>query len=69
MFWTLINRALARRHPLKSYDQVKAEVDARRDALGHELAQRYSRGNVNIKMGQFTTRSDLDQRKDLRSAD
>jgi len=63
-----IDTLLARRHPFKSREEIKAEVEAHRDAIGHEAAQRFSRGNVDIKLGEFTTREDLDHQKRLRSA-
>lgn len=63
MFLKLLDRAIARRHPPKSREDIKAEVVARHDAMGHELAKRYARGNVNIKRGAFLTRDDLDARR------
>ncbi len=68
MLMKWIDRLLARRHPPKSKNEIRAEVEARRDAIGHDAAQRFSRGNVNIKLGEFTTKEDLDRQKKLRSA-
>jgi hypothetical protein len=63
MLWEIFERALARRHPVKSKDDIRAEVDERHDAIGRSVAKRYTRGNVNIKRGAFLTREDLDARK------
>jgi hypothetical protein len=60
MFFKLIERAVARRSPPKSVAEIREEVIARHDAVGRTIAQRYSRGNVNIQNGAFLTRKDLD---------
>jgi hypothetical protein len=62
MLFKLIECAVTRRHPPKSIDQIKSEVAARHDAMGHALAQRYTRGNVNIQAGAFLTKDDLTAR-------
>jgi hypothetical protein len=64
MLWEFLDRALARRHPAKSKDEIRAEIDERHDTIGRSIAKRYTRGNVNIKRGAFLTREDLDARKD-----
>jgi hypothetical protein len=63
MFSKMLDRMIGRRHPLKSREQIKAEIVARHEKMGHSLAQRYVRGNVNIKRGAFLTRDDLDARR------
>jgi hypothetical protein len=60
MLFKLIERAVARRRRQKSVAEVREEVIARHDAMGRAVAQRYSRGNVNIQSGAFLTRKDLD---------
>jgi hypothetical protein len=62
MFWNLIDRALARRHPRASEEEVRAEVEARHDAIGDGLVRRFSRGNVNLKRGAFLMKEDLEKR-------
>lgn len=59
MFFKCIERAVARRHPPKTAEQVRVEVLARQDSVGHAIAQRYARGNVNIQLGAFLTKEDL----------
>ena len=63
MFTKLLDRAIARRHPLKTADEIRAEIQAEHNLIGHGLAQRFSRGNVNIQRGQFLTREDLARAK------
>ena len=58
-----LTKMFDRRTPLKSEEQLRNEVQAHRDALGREIAQRYVRGNVNIKAGRFLTKSDLGAKK------
>ena len=58
-----IERAIAREHPYKTTAQVRAEVLAEREEIGQEMAQRFTRGNVNIKSGEFLTRKDLNDRR------
>jgi len=60
MLFKLIGCAVARRCQEKSFEEVKAEVVARHEAVGRNIAQRYSRGNVNLQNGAFLTRKDLD---------
>jgi hypothetical protein len=59
MLFKLIECAVARAHPQRSRDEIKAEVLARHNEIGHSIAQRFSRGNVNIQNGAFLTREDL----------
>jgi hypothetical protein len=59
----LVSRAAARRHPIKSRDEIRTDVIAHHDAIGRAIAKRYSRGNVNIKRGAYLTRDDIDARK------
>jgi hypothetical protein len=49
MFKSIVGRAFARMYPPVSREQIKAEVAARHDGIGHIIAARFSRGNVNIK--------------------
>lgn len=63
MFKKLIEDAAARAHPYKSTEEIAAEVLAKRDDIGHEIARRFTRGNVNIKLGNFLTKDDLDARR------
>jgi hypothetical protein len=59
MVFKCIERAIARKTPKKTLEQIRAEVVARQDAVGHAVAQRYTRGNVNIQLGAFLTKEDL----------
>ena len=56
-------RDIAREFPFKTHEQVRAEVLAERDAIGDEVARRFSRGNVNIKSGEYLTKKDLNDRR------
>jgi hypothetical protein len=49
--------------PLKSRDVLRQEILRRYDEIGHAVAQRYVRGNVNIKAGRFLTKEDIQARK------
>jgi hypothetical protein len=60
MLFKLIECAVARRRPAKSIEEVRAEVLARHEAVGRNIAQRYACGNVNLQNGAFLTRKDLD---------
>ena len=63
LFKKSIEREVAREHPFKTTAQIRAEVIAERDTIGHEVAQRFTRGNVNIKAGEFLTKKDLNDRR------
>jgi len=63
MFRKLIDDVVARMHPYKTREQIESEVLAKRDQLGQEIAERFTRGNVNIKNGRFLTEDDLKARK------
>jgi hypothetical protein len=62
-FKKTIEREIAREHPHKTAAQIRAEVLADRDLVGHEMAARFTRGNVNIKAGEFLTKKDLNDRR------
>jgi hypothetical protein len=62
-FKKAIEREIAREHPYKTTAQIRAEVLAEHDEIGHEMAQRFTRGNVNIKSGEFLTKKDLNDRR------
>lgn len=55
-----IDKIIARRHPPKPIQEIEAEVDERYDRIGHAIAQRFTRGNVNIKRGEFLTKRDIE---------
>lgn len=63
LFKKSIEREVAREFPHKTIEEIKAEVKSHHESIGRAIAQRFSRGNVNIKMGQFLTREDLDARR------
>jgi hypothetical protein len=54
---------LLTRHPQKSRDILRQEVLQGYDEIGRTVAQRFVRGNVNIKAGRFLTAKDLAARK------
>lgn len=45
--------------PTKTLEEVRAEVVARHDHIGAEMAARYTRGNVSIQEGAFLMEEDL----------
>ena len=45
--------------PAKTLEEVRAEVVARHDHIGAEMAARYTRGNVSIQEGAFLMEEDL----------
>ena len=47
----------------KSREQVRKEVMERHEEIGRSVAERYARGNVNIKAGRFLTKQDIASRK------
>lgn len=47
----------------KSREQVRKEVMERHEEIGRSIAERYARGNVNIKAGRFLTEQDIAARK------
>jgi hypothetical protein len=50
-------------------DQAEKEVEKRNTITGRETAAKYSRGNIPIQHGMFTTKDDLErERKELESA-
>ncbi len=61
MLSKLIESAISRQIPLRSSDEIRAEVKERHNRIGDDQARRYVRGNVNIKQGAYifeTTRKD-----------
>jgi hypothetical protein len=49
--------------PPISRKELRDEVLERYEAIGRKIAQRYVRGNVNIKAGRFFTKRDIEERK------
>ena len=45
--------------PPKSRESLREEVLERYEEIGRKVAQRFVRGNVNIKAGRFQTKNDL----------
>ncbi len=56
MAQSLMDRFFAWRYPYRSSDEIREEVLRKHDLLGREVAQRFSRGNVNLKAGRFVDR-------------
>jgi hypothetical protein len=52
------------RGPPRSREDLKKEVLDRYEEIGRKTAQRFVRGNVNIKAGRFLTKRDLAARKE-----
>jgi sialic acid synthase SpsE len=48
----------------KTREQLRNEVMERREEIGRSVAERFVRGNVNIKAGRFLTKNDLDARRE-----
>jgi len=67
MFGKIIDKAIIRRYPYKTRDQIEAEVLIRREEIGRRIAMRMTRGNIRIAAGRFLTREYLDARRLLRS--
>ncbi|MCL2717095.1 MAG: hypothetical protein FWD68_21770 [Alphaproteobacteria bacterium] len=67
MFAKIIDKAIIRRYPCKTRDQIEEEVLIRREEIGRRIAIRMTRGNIRIATGRFLTREDLDARRLLRS--
>ena len=42
-------------------ERAAVEIDARRDALGLEVASRFGRGNITIQEGGILTKDELDR--------
>lgn len=47
----------------KTIDHVRAEVQARNERIGREVAADLTRGNVAVRRGDFLTKGDLAARK------
>jgi hypothetical protein len=62
MLMQFIERAIERRNPRKTREQIQTEVEEEHRDIGRGIATRFSRGNVNIKRGAFLTQKDLEKR-------
>jgi hypothetical protein len=62
MLMQFIERVIERRNPRKTREQIQAEVEEEHRTIGRGIAERFTRGNVNIKRGAFLTKRDLKER-------
>jgi hypothetical protein len=53
MFTKLLDKLLALKYPDRTVSDIRAEIKAEHDRIGDMQAQRFVRGNVNIKRGAY----------------
>lgn len=53
--FNFLTRFLEKKHPLKSLEDVRRDLQAERTAEGRRIAARFTRGNIAIQLGRMTT--------------